>query len=73
MNNYTRYLICLAGIVKRELLRFVHQRERFLAALDTSVVMADCICRGLQGRAGPLHYPALPDVYKLRGVYRAWD
>ncbi|MFT5048427.1 MAG: ABC-2 type transport system permease protein, partial [Porticoccaceae bacterium] len=28
-----RYLFALMGIVRRELMRFVHQRERFIAAL----------------------------------------
>ena len=32
------YLICLGGIVRRELLRFFNQKERFLSALVRPLV-----------------------------------
>ena len=31
--NYQSYITCLQGIIRREALRFLHQRERFIAAL----------------------------------------
>ncbi|MBV8427488.1 MAG: multidrug ABC transporter permease, partial [Hyphomicrobiales bacterium] len=33
-----QYLICLAGVVWREGLRFLHQRERFISALVRPLV-----------------------------------
>ena len=52
MNNYTRYLICLSGIVKRELLRFVHQRERFLAALIRPLLWLIVFAAGFRAALG---------------------
>ena len=36
--TFRQYWICLSGIIWREALRFVHQRERFLSALVRPLV-----------------------------------
>ena len=36
--SIAQYAICLKGIVWRETLRFLHQRERFIAALVRPLV-----------------------------------
>src|SRR5436190_2087265 len=45
--SLAQYITCLNGIVWREALRFVHQRERFAAALVPAVLQARRGNRGL--------------------------
>ena len=43
----TQYAICLKGIVWREALRFLHQRERFISALVRPLVWLFIFAVGL--------------------------
>ena len=52
MNMRKRYLSCLYGIVGRELLRFVHQRERFLAALVRPLLWLVVFAAGFRAALG---------------------
>lgn len=52
MSHYRRYISCFTGIVKRELLRFVHQRERFLAALVRPLLWLVVFSAGFRAALG---------------------
>ena len=65
------YMTCLTGIVWREGLRFLHQRERFVSALVRPLVVAVHLRRRLPPGARHLHHPTLRDLHPLRGLHRA--
>ena len=52
MTTAGRWLVGLAAIVGREVLRFVHQRERFLAALVRPLLWLLVFATGLRGALG---------------------
>ena len=60
-----QYAICLAGIVWREALRFLHQRERFVSALVRPLVWLLHLRGGLSPGARRLDHPALRDLCAL--------
>jgi ABC-2 type transport system permease protein len=62
------YLICLQGIVGRELLRFLHQRERFVAALVRPLVWLFIFAAGFRQVLGVSIIPPY-SVYVLYEVY----
>ncbi|MFK7892945.1 MAG: ABC transporter permease [Granulosicoccus sp.] len=47
-----RYLSSMAGIVKRELMRFIHQRERFIAALVRPLLWLIVFAAGFRAALG---------------------
>ncbi len=47
-----RYLFAMAGIVRRELMRFVHQRERFIAALIRPLLWLVVFAAGFRAALG---------------------
>jgi len=53
----TQYFICLRGIVWREALRFIHQRERFVSALVRP--LAFHLRRRISAGARRLDHPSL--------------
>jgi ABC-2 type transport system permease protein len=62
------YAICLAGIAAREFLRFVHQRERFLAALVRPLVWLFIFAAGFRNVLGVSIIPPY-ETYVLYEVY----
>jgi ABC-2 type transport system permease protein len=62
------YLLCLGGIVRRELLRFVHQRGRFLAALVRPLVWLFIFAAGFRAVLGVSIQPPYV-TYVLYEVY----
>jgi len=52
MSHQYRYWRCLSGIATRELLRFVHQRERFLAALVRPMLWLIVFAAGFRAALG---------------------
>jgi ABC-2 type transport system permease protein len=64
----THYLICLRGIVWREGLRFVHQRERFVSALVRPLVWLFIFAAGFRQILGVSIIPPY-DTYVLYEVY----
>ncbi|MDQ0467074.1 ABC transporter permease [Labrys wisconsinensis] len=46
------YLVCLGGIIRRELLRFVHQKERFLSALVRPLIWLFIFAAGFRSVLG---------------------
>ena len=46
------YMLCMIGIVHRELMRFVHQRERFIAALVRPVLWLVVFAAGFRAALG---------------------
>src|SRR3979411_1105830 len=66
--SFREYLTCLNGIVWREGLRFLHQRERFVSALVRPLVWLFIFAVGFrQGLGGPVLPPA--QTYILYEVY----
>ena len=63
-----RYLICLRGIVWREALRFLHQRERFVAALVRPLVWLFIFAAGFRSILGVSIIPPY-ETYVLYEVY----
>jgi ABC-2 type transport system permease protein len=63
-----QYLICLNGIVWREGLRFLHQRERFLAALVRPLVWLFIFAAGFRQVLGVSIIPPY-ETYVLYEVY----
>jgi ABC-2 type transport system permease protein len=63
-----QYAICLNGIVWRETLRFLHQRERFIAALVRPLVWLFIFAAGFRQVLGVSIIPPY-EVYVLYGVY----
>jgi len=69
----TAYLICLQGIVWRESLRFLHQRERFVSALVRPLVWLFIFAAGFRQVLGisiipPYETYVLYDVYITPGL-----
>jgi ABC-2 type transport system permease protein len=64
----TQYAICLKGIVWREALRFLHQRERFISALVRPLVWLFIFAVGFRQVLGVSIMPPY-DVYVLYEVY----
>jgi ABC-2 type transport system permease protein len=62
------YAVCLAGIVARELLRFVHQKERFFSALVRPLVWLFIFATGFHSVLGVSILPPY-DTYILYEVY----
>jgi ABC-2 type transport system permease protein len=63
-----QYAICLGGIVWREALRFLHQRERFVSALVRPLVWLFIFAVGFRQVLGVSIIPPY-DVYVLYEVY----
>jgi ABC-2 type transport system permease protein len=63
-----QYFICLAGIVWREALRFVHQRERFVSALVRPLVWLFIFAAGFRQVLGVSIMPPY-ETYVLYEVY----
>lgn len=51
-SSVRRYRSCLMGIVKRELMRFIHQRERFIAALVRPLLWLIVFAAGFRAALG---------------------
>jgi ABC-2 type transport system permease protein len=66
----TQYLICLRGIVWRETLRFIHQRERFVSALVRPLVWLFIFAAGFRQVLGVSIIPPY-ETYVLYEVYIA--
>jgi ABC-2 type transport system permease protein len=62
------YAVCLAGIVARELLRFVHQKERFFSALVRPLVWLFIFATGFRSTLGVSIIPPY-ETYILYEVY----
>jgi ABC-2 type transport system permease protein len=62
------YLICMQGIVWRESLRFLHQRERFISALVRPLVWLFIFAAGFRQTLGVSIIPPY-DTYVLYDVY----
>src|SRR6201993_3273062 len=63
-----QYAICLAGIIWREGLRFLHQRERFISALVRPLVWLFIFAAGFRQILGVSIIPPY-DTYVLYDVY----
>jgi ABC-2 type transport system permease protein len=63
-----QYAICLGGIVWREALRFLHQRERFVSALVRPLVWLFIFAAGFRSVLGVSIIPPY-DTYVLYEVY----
>ncbi|MEA2759404.1 MAG: type transport system permease protein [Methylobacteriaceae bacterium] len=63
-----RYAICMAGIVWREALRFLHQRERFVSALVRPLVWLFIFAAGFRQVLGVSIIPPY-ETYVLYEVY----
>jgi ABC-2 type transport system permease protein len=66
--SLAQYAICLKGIVWREALRFLHQRERFIAALVRPLVWLFIFAAGFRQVLGVSIIPPY-DTYVLYEVY----
>ena len=66
--GWTQRLICLHGIVWRESLRFLHQRERFISALVRPMVWLFIFAAGFRQTLGVSIMPPY-DTYVLYEVY----
>jgi ABC-2 type transport system permease protein len=66
--SLAQYAICLKGIVWREALRFLHQRERFVSALVRPLVWLFIFAVGFRQVLGVSIMPPY-DVYVLYEVY----
>src|SRR5476651_2900675 len=67
-HTLAQYLICLRGIVWREALRFIHQRERFVSALVRPLVWLFIFAAGFRQILGVSIIPPY-DTYVLYDVY----
>jgi len=65
-----QYLTCLIGIVRREALRFLHQRERFISALVRPLVWLFIFAAGFRQTLGVSIIPPY-ETYVLYEVYIA--
>src|SRR6201982_4059869 len=65
-----QYFICLRGIVWREALRFIHQRERFVSALLRPLVWLFIFAAGFRQVLGVSIIPPY-ETYVLYEVYIA--
>src|SRR6201987_3256477 len=68
--SLAQYLICLRGIVWREALRFIHQRERFVSALVRPLVWLFIFAAGFRQVLGLSIIPPY-ETYVLYEVYIA--
>jgi ABC-2 type transport system permease protein len=68
--SLSQYLICLRGIVWRESLRFLHQRERFISALVRPLVWLFIFAAGFRQILGVSIIPPY-ETYILYEVYIA--
>lgn len=68
--TFRQYLICLTGIVRREALRFLHQRERFVSALVRPLVWLFMFAAGFRQTLGVSIIPPY-ETYILYEVYIA--
>jgi ABC-2 type transport system permease protein len=68
--RFAQYAICLQGIVWREALRFLHQRERFVSALVRPLVWLFIFAAGFRSVLGVSIIPPY-DTYVLYEVYIA--
>src|SRR5881227_3056589 len=66
--SLAQYLICLTGIVRREALRFIHQRERFISALVRPLVWLFIFAAGFRQVLGVSIIPPY-ETYVLYEVY----
>ena len=66
-----QYAICLKGIVWREGLRFLHQRERFVAALVRPAGLAVHFRHRLSASARRVHHSTLRNLCAVRGLHHA--
>jgi ABC-2 type transport system permease protein len=66
--SIAQYAICLQGIIWREMLRFLHQRERFASALVRPLVWLFIFAAGFRQVLGVSIIPPY-DVYVLYEVY----
>jgi ABC-2 type transport system permease protein len=66
--SFTQYAVCLKGIVWREGLRFLHQRERFVSALVRPLVWLFIFAAGFRQVLGVSIIPPY-DTYILYEVY----
>jgi ABC-2 type transport system permease protein len=64
----SQYAICLKGVVWREALRFLHQRERFVSALVRPLVWLFIFAAGFRSVLGVSIIPPY-DTYVLYDVY----
>src|ERR1700726_271743 len=67
-HTVAQYLICMQGIVWREALRFIHQRERFVSALVRPLVWLFIFAAGFRQILGVSIIPPY-DTYVLYDVY----
>ncbi len=63
-----QYAICLKGIMWREALRFLHQRERFISALVRPLLWLFIFAAGFRSVLGVSIIPPY-DTYVLYEVY----
>src|SRR5258708_9077081 len=68
--SFAEYLTCLNGIVWREALRFLHQRERFVSALVRPLVWLFIFAAGFRQVLGVSIIPPY-ETYVLYEVYIA--
>jgi ABC-2 type transport system permease protein len=68
--SLAQYFICLRGIVWREALRFIHQRERFVSALVRPLVWLFIFAAGFRQVLGVSIIPPY-ETYVLYEVYIA--
>ena len=68
--GFSGYLVCLVGITKRELLKFVHQKERFLSALVRPLIWLFIFAAGFRSTLGVSIIPPY-DTYVLYEEYVA--
>jgi ABC-2 type transport system permease protein len=66
--SIAQYAICLQGVIWREMLRFLHQRERFASALVRPLVWLFIFAAGFRQVLGVSIIPPY-DVYVLYEVY----
>jgi ABC-2 type transport system permease protein len=66
--SFAQYAVCLKGIVWREALRFLHQRERFVSALVRPLVWLFIFAAGFRSVLGVSIIPPY-DTYVLYDVY----
>src|SRR6202166_480240 len=66
--SLAQYFICLKGIVWREALRFIHQRERFISALVRPLVWLFIFAAGFRQILGVSIIPPY-ETYVLYEVY----
>src|ERR1700735_4415244 len=69
-HTLAHYLICMRGIVWREALRFIHQRERFVSALVRPLVWLFIFAAGFRQVLGVSIIPPY-ETYVLYEVYIA--